>query len=645
MGYLLKYIVQTLPLYCVVLAVIYIVGASVNKMLNIFSARHGSIVETVFYNCFVGLTSIFMLYAIVMAKGISVFSPLLVLLTVYYLFIGKKGTAQEVQLSPIKSSSDYIAIAAVVLLCYAWAFFLAMPNDVSGVIHTYYDYSYYANTSEGMARNGVEYSKQAMYQFEDFRGSFLYHYPDMWLNALLVNVAHVGSMPALMYVVYPVFMLIAFTGCVVLAKTVADGRISTSMLYLIVLAVLGGALLAKDSIIAKNLLPGMGSGIDQYLFHWLDKKMLVIYIVATIALLHIIKQNYEAFFAAMLAGMYLYATMVPSVAGGLACVLAILFFFNKQVSIRRAIILGTMYVVALVTIVLFDKYTSVYPRPALDVAGIPSIKSLVILVVEFCIKIAVGALPVIAALFVLWFANGKKLAAYMYYLLIFLVGACGATALFISLNHNVTDINQALYTSIPVYVSLFALLVFVKLLTSIKQKPMQLGLVLILTLSTGVKMFSNVKDSDDLVKYNYDASFEAAVLKTVAADTNAKIVVLSNDDTHNRWYYHFNTVGSFTGQAPHIGEPLYINPYFSGDSARNAFWAMPNNIDDPMMKWFDDRQKEGKPANIYSFLTTNKVTYLFAEQPDLLQKFGVESKVVPLYTDRNTGQVFCQVVK
>ena len=461
MGYLLKYIVQTLPLYCVVLAVIYIVGASVNKMLNIFSARHGSIVETVFYNCFVGLTSIFMLYAIVMAKGISVFSPLLVLLTVYYLFIGKKGTAQEVQLSPIKSSSDYIAIAAVVLLCYAWAFFLAMPNDVSGVIHTYYDYSYYANTSEGMARNGVEYSKQAMYQFEDFRGSFLYHYPDMWLNALLVNVAHVGSMPALMYVVYPVFMLIAFTGCVVLAKTVADGRISTSMLYLIVLAVLGGALLAKDSIIAKNLLPGMGSGIDQYLFHWLDKKMLVIYIVATIALLHIIKQNYEAFFAAMLAGMYLYATVVPSVAGGLACVLAILFFFNKQVSIRRAIILGTMYVVALVTIVLFDKYTSVYPRPALDVAGIPSIKSLVILVVEFCIKIAVGALPVIAALFVLWFANGKKLAAYMYYLLIFLVGACGATALFISLNHNVTDINQALYTSIPVYVSLFALLVFI----------------------------------------------------------------------------------------------------------------------------------------------------------------------------------------
>lgn len=642
MGYLLKYVLQTLPLYCIVLVVVYIVGALLNKVLHIFNNRGSSLVERVFYNCFTGLVSLFVGYAVIASKGISVFSPLLGLLTIYYFTISKKEDGQ-IGPSSIPAPIDYAAIAAVAIGCYAWAFFLTMPDNVSGVIHTYYDYSYYANTAEGMAKTGVEYSKQAMYQFESFKGSFLYHYPDLWLTALLVNVSHINSMPALLYVVYPLFMFIAFAGCIVLAKTVAGGRISTNILYLITPAILGGVLLAKNSTIAKNLMPGMGSGIDQYLFHWLDKKMLIIYIIATIALLQLLKHNYEAFFAAMLTGMYLYATVVPAVAGGLVCVLGVLFLFDKAVGFKRAMLLAAMYVVALVTIVLFDKYTSAYPRPALDAVAIPGIKSLIILVLEFGVKIAVGALPAIAALVALWYISRKKLEPYMYYMLVFLIGACGATALFISLNHTVTDINQALYTSIPVYISLFALIIFVKLFIYIRQKPAQIALLLVLVLSTGFKIYGNVKGKHQQAQLKYNTAFETVVFNTVKTDVDAKIGILGSDTKHDRWYYHFNAVGSFTGQAAHVGEPLYIHPYFNGDSVRHAFWALPNNIDDPTKNWFDDRQKEGEATDIRSYLKSNAITYLFAERADMLRQYNLEDVATPLYTDKNTGQIFCSV--
>ena len=227
------YIIFFHQLFFAIIALIssYLIGKSI---VHFFTMK-GHFFFRLFVTHIVGFSTLYLVYAIIMAHGRTVAIILLPIITylIYHFrpaFIAKAPFEKEIFLKEIWWS---IVPFLLVFLYQSWFYFDFVNGELKPLLC---DFHRYAIFTQSIHLWGLEsYLSEMNYFFPAFRtGIVPYHYPELWLTSLFSNLFHNSLVNSYYFIVYPLLTTTFIIG----VMSLFEETIKNKILILIVAVVL-----------------------------------------------------------------------------------------------------------------------------------------------------------------------------------------------------------------------------------------------------------------------------------------------------------------------------------------------------------------------------------------------------------------------
>lgn len=212
------------------LMLFYLLGMYYHRIFKISYSNEPSHLS-IFSNIIIGIITVITVYSILITKGHTV-SWIYVLLLIFYSFYAKKIKPNSSLEQAAKLNYLQLAVALLFVCALLFAVYLSSVFDGRLKIYTdtFCDYQFYAKTCFFLNK-GFESVSQCD---NLFLGSTImpYHYFELWISALIINVLPVSSQIAVSIVTPIILGITAYLGIVSFAKKVSVLSYSIALLLL-----------------------------------------------------------------------------------------------------------------------------------------------------------------------------------------------------------------------------------------------------------------------------------------------------------------------------------------------------------------------------------------------------------------------------
>lgn len=305
-----------------------------------------------FFSAFIGMTTWIALYAIIKSGGRTI-NILWVLPAAYFLYryypkqntIGKPFFGFEITAHHIG------AVLLGTLLCYGWeAYFFFWPGGPMKYHIPFWDSTFYTRVVSALVVTGREsgWALDMELSNSTYEGITLYHYYELWLNALLIELYRVPSLVLLMAVNVPLFH------CFVLIGILAWIEINHPIKWWSALLCFG--LLFVNGVFLEwykaHPFTALSEDVRSDLLDFVGKKTGPYYLYAIGLLLLFQRKKYEDATVWLLSIAIVTTVALPTMAGGIMLASLILWMLSN-IDMKAWIWHTGMAILALATISIF----------------------------------------------------------------------------------------------------------------------------------------------------------------------------------------------------------------------------------------------------------------------------------------------------
>ena len=304
-----------------------------------------------FFSAFIGMTAWIALYAIIKSGGRTI-NILWVLPAAYFLYQywSKKDTVRNSFLGFEITGNHIGALLLGTLLCYGWeAYFFFWPGGPMKYHIPFWDSVFYTRVISSLVTTGIESTWGVDMKLSGaYEGITLYHYYELWLNGLLIEIYRMPSLALLMAVNIPLFH------CFVLIGILAWIERSYPIAWW--LAILGFGLLFVNGVFLEwyksHPFLALSEDIRSDLLDFVGKKTGPYYLYAIAFLLLLQRKRYRESTILILSIAIVTTVALPTVAGGVM-LSALILWLIRQTNMRDWLWHTAAALAALATISIF----------------------------------------------------------------------------------------------------------------------------------------------------------------------------------------------------------------------------------------------------------------------------------------------------
>jgi hypothetical protein len=470
----------------------------------------------------------------------------------------------------------------------------------------FFDFLYLSKLASGISESYHSNLFSIYNQWCPTTKPMLYHYSDLWILASIIKLTALSEVKLLIYVVYPLFTLVALT--------LIKGYVSfifNKFNYVIAFGILFGLKLFLPTKGEFMELSHMYRGIPFLPFF----KLLPIYIyLISFGLFYKLKNYKVAYFFLSLV-VIAYPTTVPALAFFSVSLITLHIFKilkNKHDMHGSFLVLGTI-----IGIIIFQKIFQ-YKSTTPILFNFLSIKAYAVLLIETYFKIFIEHLLVFILL--VWFLtkNRNNLCKILdVRILLFLFSTFGSFV-FVYTQKPFSDNNQIISNISPVLI----LLIFLYLVEFLNKAIIKVVFSIVVLFSiVNILYVSNIDDAkyvNPVNKFSLDWREKSIKILTETNIDNSKIVTLGKEPFG--WYFNKDHYFHYLFMENKIKPPLDISILFNNNLKnycsvyRNEFY--------PPFNYF-----HLKPINlneIYKFLKVKKVRFLLVDDLKNIPDFFIK---------------------
>jgi hypothetical protein len=259
----------------------------------VFRSDRGTETKNIFLNVLLSILLCLSLYSVVICQGVTLNSLLLIILA-YLVYSNYK--VKQVFIKP--NINVLIKLAAIFPVIVFIIGYYVFPNNIEN------DIRFYSKISYCLGKFGQE-NVHHFYNSEgtEFRGTYPYHYTELWLNSLFAEVLHVPNLIALKYVTYPFLMSLIFVGFA-----------SFSHKNMIVGILVSFGISVFPLFILFNF-----KNINYYIYSdfWLRPNFIMYYLGILTLLIFIFERNYKQVLVMSLIVFTFSITLIPGLLAGM----------------------------------------------------------------------------------------------------------------------------------------------------------------------------------------------------------------------------------------------------------------------------------------------------------------------------------------
>jgi hypothetical protein len=305
-----------------------------------------------FFSAFIGMTTWIALYAIIKSGGRTI-NMLWILPAAYFLYQYRptRDTIRKPFLGFEITAHHVGAVLLGTLLCYGWeAYFFFWPGGPMKYHIPFWDSTFYTRVISALVTTGRESAWGIDMELSGgaYEGITLYHYYELWLNALLIEISQTPSLVLLMAVNVPLFH------CFVLIGILAWLEKSYQIKWWLVIICFG--LLFVNGVFLEwyKLHPflALSEDIRSDLLDFIGKKTGPYYLYAIGFILLLQRKYYQDATVFMLSIAIVTTVALPTIAGGIMLGSLILWLLGK-LHMKEWIWHTGMAIAALATVSIF----------------------------------------------------------------------------------------------------------------------------------------------------------------------------------------------------------------------------------------------------------------------------------------------------
>ena len=229
-----------LPLAFLLLISFYFTGLLCNKFTGIYKPGRKQPYMNFVGHCALGFVLLAALYAVIVTRGKTTLTGLLMLILIYNIFY--RHAYNEINLKQeILALPEYKIFYTLAALLAGSYFFILFQNYAAfntGYPMFYYDYHFYALISKGLGATGIENALSPFRSYGLQCGTLLYHYTDLWLVDLIARITHLNQLPVIIFVIYPVMLSLLIAAMIGVIKFMF-GDIKHLQVLLLIIAGIG----------------------------------------------------------------------------------------------------------------------------------------------------------------------------------------------------------------------------------------------------------------------------------------------------------------------------------------------------------------------------------------------------------------------
>lgn len=438
------------------------------------------------------------------------------------------------------------------------------------------DYSNYARVASYIRDFGIE-NRNIEYFLMDKGGTTIYHYTELWLSAFISQLFNVHSQYALHLFVYPILLVVVYSGIILLINKVQinlkiNNTLTKSKLFAYITPYFFFTFSMFASLYPNNIeLLKMDLWATSILSM---PKLLYVYVYSICMILAILKSDYFSLsvFACLLSISY--STITPALFLAISLFFFYSFLFQKK---RLKITLLNFYplVITAISILIFymvfgekDGVTPSFQEIINNYTSTNAYQTFVNIIGKTIIQIIITSSPII----ILWLGLRKKINSELSIFLIFIILSSLFSYAILHQMHDAVQLWSNLY--VP-FVNIFAFVILIIGLVSISDKKLIIPNILILAIlffgiytrfpfrkinkplnmvntsliEGEMPKFAFIKEKEDYKDYysNFDQVYAGATHTLMRKYDPLLIVSLSthNINSENEKLYRFNKNTTF----------------------------------------------------------------------------------------------------
>jgi hypothetical protein len=566
-----------------------------------------------FFKVLIGAFAITIGYALIKSRFTSIYTVIFPPLIYYFIKIRKEALnpfTNPIQIAGKTVLKEILTLAVLSIVSFLILGLYTINKEDFSVDLAYYDYHFYSEIARGLVMKGQENFNIRFYPLYQSDGTTLYHYFDLWMTALLSETTGVDTFSLLLVVVYPLFFLLTVLGIMSLLQHHVKKNIGVTLLGLLVTVAIS---FEHSTLVDSKLL---------YLFNtptptnYLAMKLLHTYPVFILALHMFIRKNINAAVLILLSLSLLYSTLLVSILPGITILSAYIYLKNKK---RDSFILLSLTITGLVCILYATEHNNVATEAYISI--LKSIKTSLIVSIEYIIKYALAYLPALILLIIAIREKKSTIIKENKELFIFVFTTLLTSLCFISIFHGTRDFSQALSNLIPGLVIMLTTLAILNLKINAK-------LYAFLSMFALLNLYSYIAKHENHNKL-FSKEYREDCLNVISKSKNNRYLIYSEKGI--RWRYNFHELARFTSFLKNIPSGFNIafdfEPFLSKYNRPTPFrmWCLSNNL----------------PVNensLTTYMDENKIGFIFMSTLTPAP-FKLENNFSKLYEDSISKEV------
>lgn len=557
----------------------------------------------------IGLTIIISSIAVLKTSGQSVFSLLVLLLTLLPFFC-KKGETESAYYYNKNNLKNQIT-SSLMLIGLMICFYL-LHNCVYSHLG---DHVFYSKLSVSMIDSGVENYWSLYDDYSSVEGIALYHYFDLWLAGFISKVFLLNELYSLIHLVYPIFHFLSF---IILMGIINEKDKSYIRSFIIAVAVMyGSAILFTPLLSAKE-------GHHTFWFYGLPDitsfKSLVVYPFIFLAFYYL-KYGHRLGFVVMLSMCLLvYSPLLIAISGGFCLYVLFMALSPKFKLYRIPFVNILLFFLVLVGLLLLTHFTKRNMGTNGEIGFIHYIHPIKYYGVNFFKYLNTFnnyffrmfyLYPIsIGAIIILHYNRNSAIRS----VFLFVLFAIFSASIFIALFENIKDSTQALSIYLP------SSMIFIALIVVENTKGLyKTLLVILLLISVGLNFNTLINSEDSKLielkeKSEEELSFENKLIyfgENVLKDS--KWAYLS--ERHwTSWLYNTNICENPILKVKSSVLPIEIAPFIGNDITKYRL----KNQTYPLNEEINDMDEKVKVLCL--FFEKMSIKYIYIEDYTLLDE-------------------------
>lgn len=466
------------------------------------------------------------IYAVIVSRGVSVLSILLIITLISFLFYRKvkiRIRFSNINPKPIIIGIVFLTGIYIIHLFYFYNFI----EGINYIIKS--DYEYYSRLASYLRDTGIENINIELFLSES-KSVVPYHYIEMWFTAFVSDFFKIHSQYALMLIVIPILYSVIFFGGVDIIRIIKNklGIKKNIIDYLIGLFIL---ITSTAGFLYPNYIPFLKSDVWSMQVHGYHK-LIYVYAIFIAILINFLKKDYK------LVSLLVSILIVCQVNVAPAILVSYTLFFVYQLKLRRISMKSFIENISLpmITLVLFGLFYKIYggqDNVSLEKSEIinqfnnfSNIRIAINIIGKTFIQILIISLP----FFILFFYYRKRLKKYIekdfFYFLIFLnIGSLLSWVLFNQMHDSVQLWGNLFLVFSNITVFTLSFLVYYS-----SKNNLTKAIVVLLILIVSIVNYSKNKDVKTKVLHTKQD------VKSVFAKKDFKVVFIKEKEDYTSYF-------------------------------------------------------------------------------------------------------------